>query len=308
MRFPEFPSSRSTRLLGIFLALAMALSACESGDYSRAPVVFVHGNGLNSRSFDDMRVAMQVAGYPKSYLAAIDLDPSYNLSNITAAESQIAPFIDKVLRRANSRRAAKGLPEVTRVDLVTHSMGGMSTRWYIKFINADRVRSWISIAGPNHGSGWGCPGPTGSAKSEVCPPYAANEADSEFQFKLNGLPGPDVDETPFGLGSDTPGVERQSPSAARNIVYLTIRIRDDEYILPSDSTIIDGAGGVSFETSDLGIVETSPGNYLFEDFDDHDNMPSSSAVIQFVIRALEARDANNTSNSSSRGDGTPPPL
>jgi triacylglycerol lipase len=41
----------------------------------------------------------------------------------------------------------------TKVDVVTHSMGGLSSRWYVKFLAGDvKVDDWVSLGGPNHGT------------------------------------------------------------------------------------------------------------------------------------------------------------
>jgi triacylglycerol lipase len=42
----------------------------------------------------------------------------------------------------------------SRVDIVAHSMGSLSTRWYLKFLSGGltKVDEWVSLGGPNHGT------------------------------------------------------------------------------------------------------------------------------------------------------------
>jgi len=45
------------------------------------------------------------------------------------------------------------------VDIITHSMGSLSSRYYAKFLNGDEnIDAWVSLAGANHGTNWayGC--------------------------------------------------------------------------------------------------------------------------------------------------------
>ena len=59
-------------------------------------------------------------------------------------------------QRVNEIKAATG---AAKVDIITHSMGGLSSRYYIKNLGgAANVDDWVSLAGPNHGTTWayGC--------------------------------------------------------------------------------------------------------------------------------------------------------
>ena len=62
--------------------------------------------------------------------------------NATTAH-QLATFIDDVRARTGA----------ARVDLVTHSMGGLSSRYYLTNLDsAGKVDDWVSLGGPNHGT------------------------------------------------------------------------------------------------------------------------------------------------------------
>jgi triacylglycerol lipase len=69
---------------------------------------------------------------------------SYNTaqSNKTTA-SQIATKVSQI-------RAATG---AAKVDIITHSMGGLSSRWYAKYLGGTSyLDEWVSLGGPNHGT------------------------------------------------------------------------------------------------------------------------------------------------------------
>ncbi|MET9520521.1 alpha/beta fold hydrolase [Streptomyces sp. NPDC002994] len=79
-------------------------------------------------------------GWPASHLNQWTYNT--NQSNATTA-SQLAQEIDRIL-------AATG---ATKVDVVTHSMGGLSSRYYTKNLGGDaKVDAWISLGGPHHGT------------------------------------------------------------------------------------------------------------------------------------------------------------
>lgn len=267
------------------------ISGCEARhprDYDRIPIVLVHGQGLDSDTFTAMRQALRRDGYPPEYLAAIDF--SYNdAPNAPMAERELAPFVEQALASATRARRAHdpAAPAHTRVGFIAHSMGSLSTRWYIATLHPERVAVWISIAGPNHGSRLLCPQRPDSGTLDMCPPNVRSAQESELQFRLNGAPGPDVDETPWGLGNDAPGVARIDPTATRAVWYLTVRSPSDEYIDPPESVRVDGAGGLAWRpAAALHFEETTGGNFLMLDPVHHDDMPKSDRVIEFVRSAL----------------------
>ena len=177
-------------------------------DYTNTPVFFVHGYGLSAGSWNTLinYLQNQNHGYPNEFLRAIQLVPNYG-GNIDVAKKQIAPAIEDFLTEINDFLYANypQIPKKTKVDFVSHSMGGLSSRWYAARISPRRVNKWISLAGANHGTndlcGWGTEG-----ADDLCPAYALNEQESYIQYQLNGVPFvADVDETPYGEGIDSPG-------------------------------------------------------------------------------------------------------
>jgi triacylglycerol lipase len=69
---------------------------------------------------------------------------SYDTSQSNATTA--AQIRDKV----NAILAATG---AAKVDVITHSMGGLSSRYYVKNLGGDlKVDEWVSLGGPNHGT------------------------------------------------------------------------------------------------------------------------------------------------------------
>src|SRR6266446_6779768 len=112
------------------LAWGSAASS-EPPDYARTPVLFVHGHGLSSADWRPLIENLAVSGYPREYLNAVDIVPN-TMANVRAAKSVIAPAADSLLVAANAaaRRAGYRGEVPRRLDIVAHSMGVVSSRWY----------------------------------------------------------------------------------------------------------------------------------------------------------------------------------
>lgn len=256
-------------------------------DYTKIPVFLVHGHGMSSSNWGKMTDYLQGSGYPSQYLRAIKLAPNDG-ANIPAAENQIAPAVEKFLKEVNAF-LSKNHPQIplkTKVDLVSHSMGGLSSRWYAARIRPDRVRNWISLAGANHGTDDLCPwiGRDNGGADDCCPAFAKNEQESTIQYQLNGAPHvADIDETPYGIGKDSPDVDTVSPDDKKRIFYVTIRTINDKWISPDESVILDGAGGMKIIIpGDLPATETPPGNIRMENGVGHDPMLSDPDTMRLV--------------------------
>lgn len=280
----------------LLLGLASG-SACswESPDYSRTPVLFVHGLGQSSVVWRAM-IAHLESGYPRDYLYGVDIVPS-TMTNARAAATVLAPAADSLLARARAAAQRGGyrgeLPR--RIDIVSHSMGAVSSRWYAAKLRPDLVRTWIGLAGANHGTQSLCSWNDETSR-ELCPAFATNANTHALQVALNGTDGAWVDETPFGLGPDRPGVPHIPADGARSILYLTIRIEPDHWIQPERSALLDGAGGVPLSIpAGVPAEETSPGNLLFRARVEHDPLLNHPDLLQLVAALLAVRD----------GDGRP---
>ena len=283
------------------LAALVALGCLEPADhpsagssgYSRVlppcPVLFVHGSGLASSSFDEMIRTLLRRGYPAAFLRAVDLIPS-NGSNRTAASAILAPAVENLLISSNAyaRDAGHSETDIRRVCMVAHSMGAVSSRWYAAKLRPDRVALWIGIAGSNHGTN-ALEGLDGPGNEEMVPAFASSAAESEIQIELNGSPASPIDESPFGRGTDPADRETVPADTIRRIVYFTIRIEPDFWIRPAESALLAGAGGTPIRIdSELPFRETSAGNFLADVKSKHDALPEDQDVIELVQTLLRA--------------------
>lgn len=172
----------SARRLGAVLALAL-LSACGSDGLLTAPsnrnellapappphypIIFVHGFNATSATWSTMVSRFKLDGYTDAELVNWSYD--YRLSNATTA-SKLSAKVDSVL-------AATG---AHHVDIVTHSMGALSARYYVRnlLLSMDtRVDAIVALGGPNHGT----------ATAFGCTPISCSEMRpySTFLTKLN---------------------------------------------------------------------------------------------------------------------------
>lgn len=287
-------SSRFLGALSVLLGLASGCSAARSDapDYSRTPVLFVHGHGMSPADWRPLIRHLASIGYPQEYLYAVDIVPN-TMANVPAATSVIAPAAAELLVRATAAARAGGhrgeLPQ--RLDIVSHSMGAVSSRWYAAKLHPEVVRTWISLVGANHGTNADlvCRY-THEAARELCPAFATNAKTHPLQVALNGTDGAWADETPYGLGIDRPEVPRIPPDSTRNILYLTVRLEPDPWIQPERSAMLDGAGGVPITVpAGVPVHETSPGNFLFIERVGHDPLLDHPQLIRLVAAMLAAR-------------------
>ena len=165
----------------------------------REPIIFVHGWNSSGAIWQTMRDRFKADGYTDAELVAWSYD--YRQSNATTAK-QLATRIDQLL-------AATG---AAKVDVVSHSMGALSTRYYVKNVRggAAKVDAWVSLGGPNHG--------TNTAAFCFDASCIEMRPGSSFLSKLNAK-----DET---------------PSTPR---YATWWSTCDQVVLPQTSTPLTGA-------------------------------------------------------------------
>ena len=203
------------RSASLFLLVALVTSGCAEDFLATAdarkgkpqptlpgpernPIVFVHGWNSSGAVWATMRDRFLADGWSDGELVAWSYN-SYQ-SNVTTAE-QLSDRIDAVLAQTGA----------THVDIVTHSMGGLSSRYYTKNLGGDtRVDGWISLGGPNHGT----------ATADGCFTKSCEEmrAGSRFLRSLNKR-------------DETPGTPR----------YATWWSACDVVILPQNSTPLSGA-------------------------------------------------------------------
>ncbi|MEW2258256.1 triacylglycerol lipase [Streptomyces sp. NPDC047869] len=129
---------------GVLLATQSSLPAQASTsstfDSTSNPVLFVHGYTGDATNWNTMAGRFRTDGWPSSYLDQWSYD--WRQSNATTAQ-QLSTEVDRLLTATGA----------ARVDIVSHSMGGLSSRYYLKNLGgASKVDAWVSLGGPNHGT------------------------------------------------------------------------------------------------------------------------------------------------------------
>jgi len=179
---------RRLALAASLLAAVIALPPVVAGAAPVDPVLLVHGYRGNPSTWADMAAYLQANGR-ETY--GIDLPGEDNVANAKA--------IATALKRLGWNR----------VDLVGQSMGGLSARWFAKFVKSrTTVDAYVSLGTPQYGIVAACLLPT-TYGGQMCPT-------SSFLAKLNA-------------GDDTPG------STAWTTIYST----NDE-LVPNDASRLDG--------------------------------------------------------------------
>lgn len=187
-------------LVGLVLSLAVfAPSGRESSASHHNPILFVHGYTSNASAWDTMKSRFLADGWESNYLYA------YTFSS-TKSNASIA---QDVANRVNEIKAATG---AAKVDIIAHSMGSLSSRYYLKNLGGTAsVDDWVSLGGPNHGTTWAYGCFFFSPCNQMLP-------GSSFLNALNS-------------GDETPGA----------VTYGTWRSPCDELVIPSSSTSLSGA-------------------------------------------------------------------
>jgi triacylglycerol lipase len=192
----------ATAAASVLLALASPGSARAAGSStfgpSSNPIVFVHGWNSNNTVWNTMAADFQQDGWPSSYLDQWKYN--YSQSNVTTAQ-QLSQEVDRVLASTGA----------SKVDIISHSMGGLSSRYYTKNLAGDaKVDAWVSLGGPNHG--------TDTANACFDTSCGEMRAGSSFLNALNS-------------GDETPGTSR----------YATWWSPCDTTINPDSSVALSGA-------------------------------------------------------------------
>lgn len=198
-------------------AMAFAVAPGTAAASTHDPVLFVHGWNGKASGWDIMKSNFAANGWSASELNTISYGTE---SNVTIANS-IKTKVTQILA-AN--------PGKTKVDLISHSMGGLSTRYYVKNLGgATKVDDFVSLGGPNHGTNLAI---ACVLISVQCAQMAPN---SSFLRSLNA-----TDETP-----GTPN-------------YATWWSTNDEIILPASSTPLAGAVNTKVSGLNHAAVKTDP--------------------------------------------------
>ncbi|MFE7171373.1 esterase/lipase family protein [Streptomyces sp. NPDC057616] len=185
------------------LPLSLSLSAAPAQAAAHDPIVFVHGLSSDSSSWNDWIADFEADGYTSSQLDAWSYD--WGQSNVTTAQ-QLATEVRNVLARTGA----------SKVDIVSHSMGALGSRYFLKNLGGTSyVDDFVSVAGVNHGT---------SVASWCAWLYTSckeMQTGSSFLTSLNS-------------GDETPG----------GVSYASYWSDCDEAVVPNSSALLSGATNV----------------------------------------------------------------
>lgn len=181
------------------LAAALGLAVFPAGPAAASehdPVILVHGWLGADWNWTAYRSWFASDGWSRVYVFGYD----WGQSNVTTAY-QLRDKVNQVLAETGA----------SKVDIVSHSMGGLSSRYYVKHLGGQsKVDDWVSIGGPNHGTN----------AAYACWTTSCGEMRYN-SWLLNDL----------NSGDETPGP----------VHYGTFRSWCDEVINPDSSVILSGA-------------------------------------------------------------------
>ncbi|HET7589963.1 MAG TPA: triacylglycerol lipase [Solirubrobacterales bacterium] len=212
----------SRRLIALVCAIATcAAAAIPASASAQDPILFVHGWSESASLWNTMIGRFEKDGYPKSYLSAYSYNTSQ--SNKVDAEKEVKSHVESLLKTTGA----------SKVDIISHSMGSLNSRWYVKFDGGEsKVDDWVSLGGPNHGT----------ETANFCFSTACEEmrVGSTFLKELNA-------------GDETPG----------EVSYGTWWSPCDEIINPDESVILSGAS--NHETACISHVGLTTDQTVYEE-------------------------------------------
>jgi len=185
-------------LLAVALAAIALLAPAATSAMAHTPILFVHGWSESESLWSTMIRNFEREGWRREELNNWRYNTSQ--SNVRTA-SEVKTKVEEILRRTGA----------TRIDLITHSMGALNTRYYIKNLGGtEKVEKFVSLGGPNHG--------TTTAN------FCFEESCVEMRIGSTFL-------TRLNEGDETPGT----------VAYATWWSECDEIINPDESVLLSGA-------------------------------------------------------------------
>lgn len=179
---------------GLALAVAAALLAQEA--LPVVPVLLVPGWADTGADVAVLGVRLRAAGWPADHVLAVTFARPAGSNREHAREVAVA--VDSLLARTGA----------AKVDVIAHSMGGLSTRAYLRE-EPGKVRRVVFLATPHRGT-WAAYFAFGEGRGEMLP-------GSDFLRDLNADP------------PVPPGVEA-----------FTVRTLLDTHVLPGGSATLPG--------------------------------------------------------------------
>lgn len=194
----EFQRARAEAGLapGASIEELLAAEPAPDGRGQGNPIVFVPGYLDFEFYFARLKSKLEGKGRSTHYLSIFP-----NIGDIRTAAVALKALVADVKKRTGAKQ----------VDVVAHSMGGLITRYYIKYMEGERdIERLVTLATPHHGTLVSFASPTQGAKQM--------HPGSDFLKALNA-------------DDETPG----------RIRYTSIRGGLDEIVIPHSSPILEGA-------------------------------------------------------------------
>ncbi len=224
--------NREKRLLLLFVLISVLLSSFNKNtatdlviEQKQNPILFIHGGGGDITNWEDMIERFKNDGWPNSSLFAYNFENSpictaqQNIDNA----NMIKQWVGDILETTGANK----------IDIVAHSMGGLSSRYYIKYLaDYNNIDDYVTLGSPHHG-----------VDLHNC--VYSSDTPTSFMISLN-----EGDETPGGILNDVVGdkndtilgVTYNGTHIPGNISYTSIYSSDDEYAIPSyNISYLDGA-------------------------------------------------------------------
>lgn len=197
-------------IFGILLALVVSPVVVQA---AKDPVLFVHGYTGSASNWATMIARLQADGWPSNRLFAYTFSNPYDASdgaNVRNAQ-EVANWVNNIKRVTGA----------SKVDIVAHSMGGLSTRYYIKFLGGvNHIDDYIALGTPQKGT--------------ILATFGDMRPGSPFLLTLNS-------------GDETPG----------NVAYTAICSPIDELVQPLSYCQLNGADNRIVYSGHIGLLTST---------------------------------------------------
>jgi triacylglycerol lipase len=191
--------------------LAAALKCPDAFAPGHEPVLLVHGTGLDAEESWSWNYAKAL---PKlGYSACTVTLPDDALGDIQTSTEYVVFAVRRIAARSGRR-----------VDVITHSQGGMEGRWAVRWWTTARAATddLVLLASPNHGI---APADACRASGNCWPAVWQMGTEARFIEALN-------------RGDETPGT----------VSYTNVYSANDELVQPASTVPLEGAANVLLQS------------------------------------------------------------
>ncbi|KAI8605234.1 putative secreted lipase [Dissophora ornata] len=236
--------------------------SCQLTTAHPRPLILIHSTLLTVDSWWEFAPVLIENGYCVFGLT-YGLYPTIpgfgGLASVESSAQELATFADNVLTQMN----------VTQVDIVGHSQGGILARYWMKYLEgAGKVYRHIGISPITHGTtldsltiwaeAWDVFAPLSAFFNVIAPSFPEMVANSTFMNELND-------------GGDT----------ASGVIFSNIATKYDEVVTPYTTCFQE----------DTGVTNVVLQNLCALSLNEHLTMINSFVVLRFVLNQLDPSNA-----------------